>query len=151
MKDKFQLAFINNKHLQMIKVIFSVIMAGLVLLGLSVLMFYVSVYFFPAITQEYLSAVFRNSGKSDWLYYTHPFVVSIALKWFWERYKGIFVGPLVVRALEVAMVYGIVALIPVLWITYSAIDVSFSMVVTWFMYGLIQAFTAGIVFAKLNP
>ena len=55
------------------------------------------------------------------------------------------------RSIEVAFVYGIVALLPILWLTFSAIDVSLEMVLTWFIYGIVQAFVAGIVFAKLNP
>ncbi|HMF70331.1 MAG TPA: hypothetical protein VK616_02590 [Flavitalea sp.] len=133
------------------KVILAVVISGFTLLMLSAVMFYVSVYFFPEITQEYLSTVFRTSGRTDWLYYAHPFILSVALKWFWERYKGIFVGSYILRAVEVALVYGIVALIPVLWLTFSAIDISFQMVLTWLIYGFIQAFAAGIVFAKLNP
>ena len=133
------------------KVILAVVISGFTLLMLSAVMFYVSVYFFPEITQEYLSTVFRTSGRTDWLYYAHPFILSIALKWFWERYKGIFGGSYILRAVEVALVYGIVALIPVLWLTFSAIDISFQMVLTWLIYGFIQAFAAGIVFAKLNP
>jgi len=133
------------------KVIVSVLVSGLVLLLLSMGMFYASIYLFPTITAEYLSVVFRNSGRADWLYYLHPFILSISLKWFWERYKGIFRGPRLLRAIEVALVYGIVALVPVLWLTYSVIDVSLTMVLTWLLYGLIQAFAAGIIFAKLNP
>lgn len=133
------------------KVILSVLISGIILLLLSVALFYASARFFPAVTQEYLSSVFRTAGKTDWMYYGHPFVVSIALKWFWERYKAICKGSLILRALEVALVYGIVALVPVLWLTFSAIDVSLSMVVTWLIYGLVQAFTAGLIFAKLNP
>ena len=133
------------------RVILAVVISGFTLLMLSAVMFYVSVYFFPEITQEYLSTVFRTSGRTDWLYYAHPFILSVALKWFWERYKGIFVGSYILRAVEVALVYGIVALIPVLWLTFSAIDISFQMVLTWLIYGFIQAFAAGIVFAKLNP
>ena len=133
------------------KVIVSVVVSGMVLLALSFIMFYGSVYFFPSVTEQYLSTVFRNSGKADWLYYAHPFILSISLKWFWERYKDIFNGPLLLRAIEVALVYGIVALLPVLWLTFSVIDVSLTMVLTWLLYGLIQSFAAGIVFAKLNP
>lgn len=132
------------------KIILSVIIAGIILLLLSLVMFYLSVYLFPSVTQEYLSTVFRTSGSKNWLYYAHPFVLSIALKWFWERYKDIFKGSIMLRALEVALVYGIVALVPVLWLTFSAIDVSLEMALTWLLYGLIQAFAAGIVFAKLN-
>ena len=133
------------------KVIISVLISGIVLLLLSAVMFYMSVYFFPSVTQEYLSPVFRASGGIDWLYYAHPFVLSIALKWFWERYKGIFRGSYIVRAIEVALVYGIVAMVPVLWLTFGAIDISIQMVISWLVYGLIQAFVAGIIFAKLNP
>jgi hypothetical protein len=133
------------------KVIYSVIISGFALLALSAAMFYGSVYLLPAVTQEYLGAVFRTAGRTDWLYYAHPFILSIALKWFWERYKNIFTGSFILRALEVALVYGIVALLPVLWLTFSAIDVSFAMVMTWLAYGLVQSFVAGLIFAKLNP
>jgi hypothetical protein len=85
------------------------------------------------------------------MYFVHPLVLSIALKWFWERYKGIFHGNVFIKALEVALVYGVVALIPVLWLTFSAIDVSIQMILTWLLYGFLQSFAAGIVFAKLNP
>jgi hypothetical protein len=125
--------------------------AGIVLLLLSLGMIYGSIQFFPGITQEYLSPVFRPAGQADWMFFAHPFVLSFGLKWFWERYKGIFTGHLVFRALEVALVYGIVAMLPVLWLTFSAIDVSLAMILTWLVYGLIQAFAAGIVFAWLNP
>ena len=133
------------------KVVLSILLSGVVLLLLSAVMFYAGARFLPAVTQEYLSSVFRTAGKTDWMYYSHPFIVSIALKWFWERYKAICKGSLILRALEVALVYGIVALVPVLWLTFSVIDVSLLMVGTWLVYGLVQAFTAGLIFAKLNP
>lgn len=133
------------------KVILSLSIASAVLLAMSFIMLRLSIYLFPTLTMEYLSPVFRSAGKMDWLYYVHPLVISIALLWFWERYKGIFSGPCILRAFEVALVYGIVAMVPVLWLTFSAIDVSFQMILTWLLYGFIQAFAAGIVFAKLNP
>ncbi|MBO9565306.1 MAG: hypothetical protein J7621_21195 [Niastella sp.] len=133
------------------KVILSVLISGCILLVLSVVLFYASLYLFPSVAQEYVSTVFRNAGDLDWLYFAHPFILSIGLKWFWERYKTLFKGSLIIRAIEVALVYSIVALIPVLWLTFSAIDVSLPMVLMWLLYGLIQAFVAGLVFAKLNP
>lgn len=133
------------------KVVISVIISSIVLLLLGLGMLYASIYLFPNLTDEYFSPVFRSSGMNDWLFYVHPLIVSIALKWFWERYKNLFSGPLILRAMEVALVYGIVALLPVLWLTFSAINVSFAMILTWLLYGFIQAFAAGIVFAKFNP
>ena len=133
------------------KLIISIVVSTLVLLLLSFVMLYCSIYFFPDVTAEYLSPVFRSAGKIDWMYFAHPLVSSIALKWFWERYKNIFTGNIFLKGLEVALVYGVVAMIPVLWLTFSAIDISVKMVLTWLLYGFIQSFAAGIVFAKLNP
>jgi hypothetical protein len=139
------------KLLPLKKVLQSVLLSGVILLLLSALMFFAGAKFLPGVTQQYMSSVFRSAGNTDWMFYAHPFIVSIALKWFWERYKTILKGSLFLKALEMSLVYGIVALIPVLWLTFSAIDVSFSMVITWLFYGLVQAFAAGIIFAKLNP
>lgn len=133
------------------KIILAVATATLVVSVLGVSMLYGAIYFFPQLMEEYFSPVFRPSGSQDWLFYAHPLILSIALKWFWERYKTIFKGSLVLRAFEVALVYCIVALLPVLWLTFSAIDISFAMILTWLGYGLIQSFAAGAVFAKLNP
>ncbi len=134
------------------KTCLSLAIASLVLLGMSFIMLRLSIILFPGVTMEYLSPVFRPAGRLDWLYFGHPLVISIALLWFWERYKDLFSGHhLILRAFEVALVYGIVAMVPVLWLTFSAIDVSLKMILTWLLYGFIQAFAAGIVFAKLNP
>ena len=133
------------------KLIISILVSTVLLLALSFLMLYISIQFFPGVSAEYLSPVFRSAGRVDWMYFIHPLILSIALKWFWERYKSMLPGNILLRALEVALVYGVVALIPVLWITFSAIDVSLTMISTWLLYGFVQSFAAGIVFAKLNP
>ncbi len=134
------------------KVLIAGFTAGIVLLLVSLGLLYLSIFLFPSVTEEYFSPVFRwSSGHTDWLFYAHPFILSFSLKWFWERYKEIFEGNLIVRAIEVALVYGIVAMVPVLWLTYSAIDVSLTVVLTWLAYGIVQAFIAGLVFAKINP
>ena len=134
------------------KVILSVLIAGVVLLALSLLLIFVEIKFFPGLVEEYFSPVFRWSDtRTDWMFYLHPFVVAFALKWFWERYKDLFKGGDLLRAFEVALVYGIVAMVPVLWVTYSAIDISLFMVLTWLAYGILQAFVAGYIFSKINP
>jgi hypothetical protein len=85
------------------------------------------------------------------MFYAHPFVLSFALKWFWERYKDVFSGSNILRAFEVSLVYGVIAMIPVLWMTYSAMNLSLMLVLTWLIYGILQAFIAGIIFSWLNP
>ncbi|RTL57399.1 MAG: hypothetical protein EKK37_15255 [Sphingobacteriales bacterium] len=133
------------------KALIASLSAGVILLILSLGLSYLAISVMPGLMEEYFSPVFRSSGKVDWMFYVHPFIVSFALKWFWERYKDQFTGPFVLRAIEVALVYGIVAMVPVLWLTFSAIDVSLQMTLTWLGYGVLQAFVAGLIFAKLNP
>lgn len=133
------------------KDIFPVLLAGVAVLVTSLVLLYGSILLFPRVMEEYYNDVFRASSfETDWLFYAHPFVLSAALKWFWERYKQLFKGSFFTRALEVGLVYGVVAMLPVLWLTFSAIDISVVMVLTWLVYGVIQATVAGIVYAKLN-
>ncbi len=134
------------------KAIVAGLTAGVVLLILSLLLFFLQVKFFPGLADLYWSEMFRWSDAStDWMFYAHPFVLSFALKWFWERYKDVFSGSNILRAFEVSLVYGVIAMIPVLWMTYSAMNLSLMLVLTWLIYGILQAFIAGIIFSWLNP
>lgn len=110
-----------------------------------------AVRFFPSVFVEYNNPLFNSDGSRDLLFYLHAFIISFALSWFWDRFKGLFQGPFLIRGLEFGLVYSIVALLPVMWITFSALDITVSMVLSWFIYGLMQAIAAGIVFAKANP
>jgi len=133
------------------KDILPVLLAGVAVLVASLVLLYGSISLFPKIMEEYYNDVFRSSSfETDWLFYAHPFVLSAALKWFWERYKELVKGSALLRALKVGLVYGIVAMLPVLWLTFSAINISVVMVLTWLMYGIIQATVAGMVFAKTS-
>lgn len=133
------------------KNIISVLAAGFAVLLASLSMMYIAIFFFPSLMEEYYNYVFRSSSFStDWLFYAHPFILSISLMWFWNRYEAALPNSTFRRSAEVALAYGIIAMLPVLWLTFSAIDISFIMVLTWLVYGIIQAFVAGIVFTKMK-
>ena len=110
-----------------------------------------AVKFFPSLFVEYNNPLFNSNGDRDFLFYLHAFIFSFALSWFWDRFKGLFKGRSIIRGIEFGFVYSVVALLPVMWISFSALDVTIVMVSSWFIYGLLQAVIAGIVFAKLNP
>jgi hypothetical protein len=129
-----------------------ILLAGILVLLVSLVLLYSVIYLMPGVMDEYYNPVFRSSSfETDWLFYVHPFILSISLFWFWDRFKSFFQGSLIWRAFEIALAYGIIAMVPVLWLTFSAIDISFIMVGTWLIYGIFQAFVAGLVFAKMNP
>jgi len=133
------------------KIITAGLVAGIVLLALSFIMMVVVIQFFPSLTDEYFSPVFNSSGKRDLLYYFHPFVLSLALSWVWDRFKDIIKGNFILRGIEFGLIYGLVATLPSMWITYSAIDISLPMIGTWLLYGFGQAVVAGFIFEKMNP
>jgi hypothetical protein len=126
----------------------TVLIAGLAVLAFSVSMLYAAVFIIPGMLEEYYNEVFRaSSWKTDWLFYAHPFVLTVALKWFWDRNRDLFKGSAVVQALGLGTTYALVALVPVMILTFSAIQISLLMVITWILYGFAQATVAGLVFA----
>jgi hypothetical protein len=129
------------------------LVAGIVLSILSYggLFLAVSIKFFNPFFVEYLSSVFVSDRSRDFLFYTHAMVISFALSWFWERSKSVFHGHSILRGLEFGVVYTLVGLLPILWMTYSQIDVSVTMVLSWLGFGFFQSSMAGIIFAKINP
>ena len=133
------------------QILYSGFIAGLLLLIFGYAGLYSAVKFFPGLFLEYNNPLFNSDGSRDILFYLHSFVISFALSWFWQRFKSLFHGSFVVRGLEFGCIYALVALLPVMWITFSALDVTFIMVASWFIYGLLQAVFAGLVFSKLNP
>jgi hypothetical protein len=133
------------------KIILSGLIAGVALFVLSYGGLYLTVKFFPGLFVSYNNPLFNSDGSRDMLFYMHAFIISFALSWFWDRFKSMFKGVLVLRGLEFGFVYAIVALLPVMWITFSSLDITVATVVSWFIYGLFQAIIAGLIFAKINP
>lgn len=134
------------------KIIISGLIVGVILFILGYGGLYIAINAFPEAFTEYNSPLFDSDGSKDLFFYSHAFIVALALAALWERFKGLFTGHhFLVRGVEFGFLYALVALLPVLWITFSALDVTIITVGTWFIYGLAQALIAGIIFAKLNP
>jgi hypothetical protein len=135
----------------MIKKIF---LAG-VLAGVAMLVVNVVVSFiFPSLRAEYLNInVFRPwSDPVMQLYYLEPFLAGILLAWFWKLVKAAFPnGRPARKALAFGASYWLVATIPGMLITYASFQVSFGMVLSWTLTGLVQAILAMFVIVRFNP
>ncbi|MBK7635473.1 MAG: hypothetical protein IPJ13_15280 [Saprospiraceae bacterium] len=59
-------------------------------------------------------------------------------------------GNIIMQGLEFGLIYGIVALGPIIWVSYSALAVSELTVFSWWIYGTVQACIAGVVFSWLE-
>jgi hypothetical protein len=121
------------------KILISGLIAGLMLFVISYGGLFLGIRFFPGLFVAYDNPLFNSEGSRDVLFYMHAFIISFALSWFWDRFK------------EFGFVYAVIALLPVMWISFSSLDITFVMVSSWFLYGLAQAIIAGLVFAKINP
>ncbi|TDQ11437.1 hypothetical protein [Pedobacter metabolipauper] len=133
------------------KIIISGLIAGAILFIICYGSLFLTVRFFPELFFEYNNPLFNSDGSRDLLFYLHAFIISFALSWFWDRFKSLFHGHFILRGIEFGLVYAAVALLPVMWITFSSLDITLLIVCSWFFYGLVQAIIAGIVFAKINP
>lgn len=126
-------------------------LAGAALLALSYVALNLIVAFFPQLAEQYYDPIFSFEGEKAVLYFIHPFILSFALAWFWLRFKSLFHGSFWWRGTEMGLVYGLIATLPSMWITFSSLAVSFGLVFTWLLYGVFQAIVVGIIFAKISP
>jgi len=133
------------------KIAIAGLVAGIVLLVLSILGLYTTIWLFPGLAAQYFDPAFNDGEGRIMLYYIHPFVISIALSWFWDRFKGALSGSFITRGIEFGMIYTLIATLPAMLLIYSAMSVSLAVVATWFLLALIQGTVAGLVFEKMNP
>lgn len=106
---------------------------------------FVAIRLFPIFFIDYINPVFNSDGSRDVYFYMHPFILALSLSVFWNRFRKYFEGNIFLNGIEFGLIYAFVALVPLLWITYAAMDVEFQMVFTWLVYGLFQSCVAGVV------
>ncbi|MES2681252.1 MAG: hypothetical protein V4635_15260 [Bacteroidota bacterium] len=133
------------------KIIASGLLAGTVLLILSETGLHLTVLFFPGIAAEYFDAAFDTEGSKMGFFYLHPFVISMALSWFWTRFKGVLTGGFITRGVEFGLIYVLIATLPMMWLIYATMNVSMAIISTWFILALFQGVISGLIFEKMNP
>lgn len=133
------------------KIITSGLAAGIILLVLSEVGLKLTVILFPDLALQYFDPAFNTEENSNLLFYLHPFIISMALSWFWTRFKAVLTGSLLTRGIEFGVIYAMVATFPMMWMIYSAMNVSLAIVATWFVLAILQGIISGLVFERMNP
>ena len=133
------------------KIIVPGIVAGFVLLILSVAGLYATIWLFPGLAMQYFDPAFDMQSSRVMIYNLHPFVIAMALSFFWGRFKTVLTGSFLTRGIEFGIIYSLVAVFPMMWLIYGAMSVSIEMLATWFILAVLQGVIAGLVFEKLNP
>jgi hypothetical protein len=132
------------------KIVLSGLAAGVLLLLLSIIGLYGTIWLFPRLAVQYFDPTFDSQSERAVFYFMHPFVAGLALAWFWDQCKGLFTGSFLGRGIEFGLLYWLVAVVPMMWLIYSAINVSLALVVSWLIFGLLQGIAAGLLLEKMN-
>lgn len=134
----------------MYKITGSGFIAGMVLLLFAYIALQIMPVLIPKVAEEYYSPAFVNDASRNALYFVHPFLLAFGLSWFWNRFKSQLKGNAWMQAAEMALIYLLVAIVPSLLITYSAINVSLFTILSWLLYGFFQALIAGLIFSRMH-
>ncbi len=132
------------------KIITSGLVASAALLLFAYVALLIMPILLPKVAEEYYKPAFISDESRNFLYYVHPVVLGFGLAWFWNRFKSLLKGNALLQGIEMAIIYVLIATIPSLLITYSAIDVSLMTIWSWVLYGFFQALIAGIIFSRMH-
>lgn len=133
------------------KFLYSALAAGITLLIFSFLALFFTINFLPDYSSYFYTDVFWPSGLRAIMFYLHPFILSFALAWFWNRFKDRLQGGAFNRGLELGIIFLLVAILPLMWMTFSSLDLEAPQIISWSIYGFVQAVIAGYVLARVNP
>jgi hypothetical protein len=140
----------DPKKTSMKKIFLSGLIAGTVLLILSIAGLYLLLWQMPDMAMEYFGPAFTSQMQRSILYYVHPFVIGIGLSWLWNRLKSELKGSTFVRSLKFGLSYLAIGTFPYMLLIYSAINVSLAVVATWLVFGFVEATIAAIIFNQQN-
>ncbi|MBN1881511.1 MAG: hypothetical protein JW885_04995 [Deltaproteobacteria bacterium] len=129
------------------------LLAGLAMLAVEMGLAFLSNLVLPGLMAEYANIWLFRAWNDPLMsiYFAYPFVMGLALAWFWNRVKSTFRGKSAWgRGALYGFAYWIIATIPGMVITYSSFQISFPMVLTWTVSGLIGAVAGGLVCAGMN-
>ena len=126
------------------------IFGGITIFALSFCFLYLSFKVFPDFFETYLDPMYNSGGSRDLFFYMHPIILSGGLAILWFRFRKYLTGNIFTQGIEFGLIYGIVALGPIIWISYSALAVTELTVFSWWIYGTVQACIGGIVFSWLE-
>lgn len=126
------------------------LLSGIIIFLASYAILFLGIRLFPDYFVNYISPVFNSEGERDAIFYAHPFVLAHSLSLLWNRFQKYFTGNVIKTGLEFGILYSVVALVPILWLTYAAMDVDFLMVFSWLMYGFVQSSLGGITLSLVR-
>ncbi|MBI4359051.1 MAG: hypothetical protein HY577_00455 [Candidatus Nealsonbacteria bacterium] len=134
------------------KLVFSGLLAGLVMLVVGLLANQAFGLIFTGLKAEYENPnLFRSwSDPLMSLYFLHPFLVGLILAWLWSKTKSLFrAGKCCSPGVNFGLMYWLITL-PGMLISYASFPVSLLMILEWTLGGLFQAMVAGLILERMD-
>lgn len=128
------------------------ILAGLLILILGILVNWLISLVVPTLSLEFQNtAVFRPWADPLMMaYYLYPFILGVVLAYLWDLLGNKVKETGATKAFNFAKIYFIIATIPGMYISYTSMQISFVMILSWTVTGFLQAFVAGLVFTRVK-
>lgn len=129
------------------------LLAGLVILIVSMIVDYLFRLAVPALQMEYENtSIFRAwSDPLMSLYFLYPFILGVLLAWIWGSVKSVISGStLRQRAMRFGFSIWIILSIPGMLITYASFQVSLIMVVSWSIGSLLSLLAASCLLSRMH-
>lgn len=138
------------------KILGNGILAGILILIVSGAVDWIFRQIFPILVEQYSNLnLFRSMSDPmmSW-YFAYPFILGIVLAWWWNLAKSNIVCNITSRAcgkgMRFGMMYFFIAVVPGMFVTYVSMQVSFLMILSWSVGGLLSAIAAGLLFSRIN-
>lgn len=131
------------------KIIVPGLVVGVVLFVIGMLLSMIFNMLIPSLQAEYQNPnMFRPwSDPLMSLFFAHPFLFGLGLAYVWDKIKGAIGG----NPLNLTIGIVVISTIPGMVITYSSFPVSITMVLTWTIMGIVNAYVGGLILSKMNP
>jgi hypothetical protein len=127
------------------------LMVGLVMLVVMLLVSYGFSFIFPQILQEYSTQMYRSYEEPIMmLFFLYPFILGIIISWIWMKTSIIMKGDDLTKAVNFTLVYILVAQIPGMFVTYTTMNVSLLMIMSWMLGNTLQVLFATIILSKMT-
>ena len=133
------------------KVVFSGLVVGALMLGVSLVLSLIISTIFPDAMAEYSNAEIFRQWDDPLMYYLflHPFVMGVILSFIWLKVRGLIGG----EGLRKGLVYGFYVWlffgVPGMLISISTFQVSPFLVGTWTISVLAQDLVAGVAISRM--
>jgi hypothetical protein len=137
------------------------ILAGILILVIAMAVDWIFQQISPNLVEQYTNpGLFRSMSDPlmKW-FYLYYLILGVALAWWWNMSKAVMNcdckrcnlnGQGCCRGMKFGIVYFIIATLPGMFMTYVSMPVSFMLIVSWSVGGLLSVIAAGLLLSKLN-